>query len=130
MTHALYIENDDGTEREVTDTTERAAVMAELVAGTRLSDVRSAGRASTKRVVYSAARQTAHVQDEADRAAAQAEVRSRTFQVFRRSAPGHPKTPAETPEIVTFGDPGDVFDAADIAQFRVDYGADRIVSLP
>lgn len=130
MAESVYVQNDDGTEREVTDSVERDALYAAITAGTVVSRVRSAPPLNSKRLILNAVNAVTHYQDEADRAASVAEQRSRTYQVFKRPTPGHPKTPAEEPEVVTFGVPGDVFDATDLAQFRSDYGANRVVPLP
>lgn len=132
MTETLYVQDDDPAlpDREVTDATERAALMAEVVAETLLSHVEMGRGRDTKRVILSAANEAARRQAWTDALADTAERRSRTFQVFRRPAPGHAASPPEVPEVVTFGAPGDVFSPADLAQFRADFQADRLEPLP
>ena len=126
----LYVQNADGSEREVLDATEHAAVMAEAVAGTVVSFVSSVPPLDSKRLILNAANAAAHAQDQADRDAVAAEVRSRTFQVFRRAPNVHAKSPAEQPELVTLGDVGETFSPADLAQIRADLGANRLEPLP
>lgn len=125
MGDTFFVREDDGTERVVTEETERVV----LAASDRLFAAETIGDGTMKRVYMSDAEELAERQRWADSIVAEAERRTRTYQVFRRPTPSHAKTPVETPEIVVFGEPGDVFDASDLAQFRIDYGADRLEPL-
>lgn len=78
----LYIQNDDGTEREVTDEAERDAVMAAIHAGTVLSGVASVpGTKDQKRTVFNASAKTAREAEIVAFQAAQDERESRTVVV-------------------------------------------------
>lgn len=132
MRETLYVQDDDPTkpDRRVTEDVERAAFMASLVAETRLCHVEVAPGGVVTRTVLNGANEAAVRQGWAKARDAQDERRTRTYRVYRRPAPAHAGTPVETPETVTFGQPGDVFTPADLAQFKVDLSADRLEPVP
>lgn len=133
MPEALYVQDDDPAvpDRLVTDAAERAALMADVAAGARLSGVETLpGRTNSQRVILNAANEATQRQQWTDTLDAATERRSRTFQVFRRPPNVHAKSPPEVPELVTLGDVGDTFSVADLAQIQNDLGATRLEPLP
>ena len=70
MAHTVHIQNDDGTEREVTDEAELTALHAAITDGTLISYVQSAPPRGSKRLILNAANAAAHRQEEAERVAA------------------------------------------------------------
>ncbi len=61
MKEKLFVQADDGTEREVTDPVERASIMADVMSETALCDVEfNVKTKETKRVVVNATNEAAH----------------------------------------------------------------------
>lgn len=136
---ALKIEAADGSRRDVPallpDGSPNAVynlTWASIEAGTAAGSAEvMAERGEPQHVVVlDAGALAAFTQRRATEAARLDEIRSRTFQVFRRAPNTHAKSPVEVPELVTLGDVGETFSPADIAQIRTDLGANRLEPLP
>ncbi len=81
MAHTVYVQNDDGTEREVTDEAEITQLYADINAGTLISNVESVPPRGSKRTILNAANAATQRQFDDDAIAAQVTKDARTVMV-------------------------------------------------